>query len=351
MMQMDKKRQKWIEKRVVVTGGASFIGSHLVDKLVELGANVTVVDNLSSGRFENIEKCRNKINIIKKDLEYISKDEIKQIFRDQNIVFHLAAVHGGRGYIQKHPADVCSNLSIDHHVFEGASNSNIQNLVFASTACVYPDDLQSEFSSDYKLRESDSNPAKLDGYMSADIEYGWGKLMSEIQLNAFIKQYSLKGCPVRLVTAYGPRENETHAIIALISKAIQKMDPYPIWGDGHQERDFTFVEDIVEGMINASQKIFDGTPINLGTGRRYKITDVADIIFNILGWRPSKLKYEKSMPVGPLSRALDITRAKKLLKWEPRVSLKEGLRRTMKWYADQERVKWIVKKEFLLERT
>jgi UDP-glucose 4-epimerase len=129
------------------------------------------------------------------------------------------------------------------------------------------------------------------------------------------------------------------------------MDPYPIWGDGQQERDFTFVEDIVEGMINASQKIFDGTPINLGTGRRYKITDVADIIFNIIGWRPSKLKYEKSMPVGPLSRALDITRAKKLLKWEPRVSLKEGLQRTIKWYADQERVKWIVKKEFLLERT
>jgi len=186
--------------------------------------------------------------------------------------------------------------------------------------------------------------------MSADIEYGWGKLMSEMQLNAFIKQYALKGCPVRLVTAYGPRENETHAIVALISKAVQRLDPYPIWGDGKQERDFTYVEDIVDGMMAASQSIFDGTPVNLGTGRRYKINDVVNTIFDILDWRPRKLKYERSMPVGPLSRALDIRRAKDLLNWEPRFSLEEGLRRTIEWYMGDNRVKLITKKEFLLER-
>ena len=346
----DKEVQKWIDKNVVVTGGASFIGSHLVDMLVEIGANVTVVDNLSSGRLENLENSRDKINLIKKDLEHVAKDEIKLIFRNQNIVFHLAAVHGGRGYIQKHPADVCSNLSIDHHVFEGASQNNVENIVFASTACVYPDDLQLQVGSKYKLKESDSNPKKLDGYMSADIEYGWGKLMSEIQLNAFIKQYALKGCPVRLVTAYGPRENETHAIIALISKAVQKLDPYPIWGDGKQERDFTYVQDIVDGMMAAAHNIFDGTPINLGTGRRYKITDVVNTIFSIFGWRPRKLKFERSMPVGPRSRALDIRRAKDMLRWEPKFSLEEGLRRTIEWYVSDDRVKWITKKEFLLER-
>jgi len=347
---LDKKVQKWVDKNVVVTGGASFIGSHLVDKLVDIGANVTVVDNLSSGRLENLENSRDKINLIKKDLEHVAKDEIKLIFRNQNIVFHLAAVHGGRGYIQKHPADVCSNLSIDHHVFEGASQNNVENIVFASTACVYPDDLQLRVGSNYKLKESDSNPKKLDGYMSADIEYGWGKLMSEIQLNAFIKQYALKGCPVRLVTAYGPRENETHAIIALISKAVQKLDPYPIWGDGKQERDFTYVEDIVDGMMAAAHNIFDGTPINLGTGRRYKITNVVNTIFSIFGWRPRKLKFERSMPVGPRSRALDIRRAKDMLGWEPKFSLEEGLRRTIEWYVSDDRVKWITKKEFLLER-
>src|SRR5206468_5953507 len=97
-------------------------------------------------------------------------------------------------------------------------------------------------------------------------------------------------------------------------------------------------------------KIFDGTPINLGTGRRYKITDVVNTIFSIFGWRPRKLKFERSMPVGPRSRALDIRRAKDMLRWEPKFSLEEGLRRTIEWYVSDDRVKWISKKEFLLER-
>jgi len=348
---IDKRTQRWNEKRVVVTGGASFIGSHLVDKLAESGAKVTVVDNLSSGRVENLEKCRHKINLIRKDLEYISKDEIKQIFQDQNIIFHLAAVHGGRGYIQRHPADVCSNLSIDHHVFEAALNSSgsLENLVFASTACVYPPSLQDKIGSDYRLQEKDSNPSVMDGYMSADLEYGWGKLMSEMQINAFINQYGLKACPVRFVTAYGPRENETHAIIALIYKAVQKMDPYLIWGDGQQERDFTYVEDIVEGTILASEKVYNGTPINLGTGQKHRMIDVAETIFNILKWRPAKIKFEPSMPTGPLSRALDNTRANKLLGWHPRFSLEEGLRMTIEWYQTSNSI-GRPDKDLLLER-
>ena len=97
---------KWKDVSTVVTGGASFIGSHLVDKLVELGARVTVVDDLSSGKKENLIKSQNKIDFIKKDLEYIDKEDIKKIFEDKDKVFHLAAVHGGRGYITTHPADV-----------------------------------------------------------------------------------------------------------------------------------------------------------------------------------------------------------------------------------------------------
>jgi UDP-glucose 4-epimerase len=345
-----EERSEWINKRVLVTGGASFIGSHLVDKIVGLGARVTVVDNLSSGKIQNLEQSRNKIKFIQKDLEYITKDEINQIFLDQNIVFHLAAVHGGRGYIQTHPADVCSNFSIDHHVFEAALNSNVENIVFSCTACVYPDVLQSKVGSSYNLKESDSDVSKLDKFLSADIEYGWAKLMSEMQLNAFIKQYGLKACPVRFVTAYGPRENETHAIIALIHKALQKMDPYPIWGDGDQERDFTYVEDIVDGTVRAAETIFDGTPVNLGTGRRYKIIDVAKTIFGIIGWEPKKIKFETSMPVGPLSRALDNTRAKEMLGWEPRFSLKEGLMKTIDWYSSSQSAKDVGKLNILLER-
>jgi UDP-glucose 4-epimerase len=348
----DKHKPKWIERNVLVTGGASFIGSHLVDKLVSLGSNVTVVDDLSSGNLENLSASQSKIKFIKKDLEYIEKDEARSIFHDQNIIFHMAAVHGGRGYIQNHPADVCSNLSIDHHVFEAAADngSSVENLVFASTACVYPPSMQDKLRSNYKLVESDSDPARLGGHMSADIEYGWGKLMSEMQLNAFIKQYGMKGCPVRFVTAYGPRENETHAIIALIYKAMRKMDPYKIWGDGQQERDFTYVQDIVDGTVLAAERIFDGTPINLGTGQKHRLIDVAKTIFNIVTWQPTSIKFEPSMPVGPLSRALDNTRAKELLGWQPRFSLEEGLRRTIKWYRQTLKNTDYITKDLLLER-
>jgi len=347
---MTAKKLDFKEKNVIVTGGASFIGSHLVDKLVDLGANVTVVDDLSSGRLENLKQSINKIKFIKEDLENITKDRLKSIFKDQHIVFHLAAVHGGRGYIQTHPADVCSILSIDHHVFEAAMISNVENVIYASTACVYPPSLQKDINSDYKLKESDADPTNLEGEMSADIEYGWCKLMGEMQLYAFKKQYGLKYCPVRFVTAYGPRENETHAIIALIYKAINRLDPYPIWGNGKQERDFTYVEDIVEGTLLAAQYITDGTPINLGTGRKYSIIEVAEMIFKIIGWRPSRLKFETDMPVGVLSRALDISRAKELLGWQPRFTLEEGLKRTIEWYVNTHKDRTGFKKELLLER-
>ena len=102
-----------------------------------------------------------------------------------------------------HPADVLSNLAIDHHVFEACTHTSVENLVFASTACVYPPHLQGKVGSDYKLKEVDSDPFRLDNFMSADIEYGWAKLMSEVQLISFNRQFGLKSCPVRFVTAYG----------------------------------------------------------------------------------------------------------------------------------------------------
>lgn len=344
-----KLDSKWQDYNILVTGGASFIGSHLVDKLVSLGANVTVVDNLSSGKIENLYKSWNKIKFIKKDLEYLLKDDIKNIFKDQQRVFHLAAVHGGRGYISTHPADVCSNFAIDHHVFEASLNANIEKVIFASTACVYPTKLQNNIGSHYKLKERDTNPFKLDGFMSADIEYGWSKLMGEMQMISFKKQYGLKGCSLRFVTAYGPRENETHAIIALIYKAVEKMDPYEIWGSGQQERDFTYVEDIVEGSILAAEKISDCTPINLGTAKRYKIIDVAKMICKILKWHPSKFKFNASKPVGALSRALDNSTAKKMIGWQPKFTLEQGLQRTIEWYIQSHKIQGKVKSNILLE--
>ena len=234
-------------------------------------------------------------------------------------------------------------------MFEACSDTNVEKVVFSSSACVYPTDLQKDIGSDYKLKETDSNTSNLDSYLSADIEYGWAKLMSEVQMNAFKKQFGLKGCPVRFVTAYGPRENETHAIIAFIYKAVEKMDPYEIWGNGQQERDFTYVEDIVDGTMLCAEKISDMTPINLGTGVRYKMTDVAQMVFKILGWTPKKISFDTSKPTGAVSRALDNSLAKELLGWEPRFSLQEGLKKTIEWYTKNHKQQGKIDQASLLE--
>ena len=339
----------WKDCPVLVTGGASFISSHLVDELVLRGAKITVIDDLSNGKKENLEKSWNKIKFIQQDLEYIKNNEIKNIFKGNEIVFHFAADHGGRGYIDTHPADVCSNFAIDHHVFDACNNTDVEKVIFSSSACVYPTKLQNEIGSSYKLKESDSDPENLDGYLSADVEYGWAKLMSEIQMKSFNKQYGLKGCPVRFVTAYGPREDTTHAIIALIYKAVEKMDPFEIWGDGNQERDFTYVEDIVSGSILAAEKISDMTPINLGTGIRYKMIDVVNMICEILQWTPKEFKFDTSKPTGALSRSLDNSLAKTLLGWEPKFSLKDGLVKTIQWFVKNHRIEGKVNQESLSE--
>ena len=339
----------WKDCPVLVTGGASFISSHLVDELVLRGAKVTVVDDLSNGRKENLENSWNKIKFVQQDLEHIKNNEINDIFKGNEIVFHFAADHGGRGYIDTHPADVCSNFAIDHHVFDACNNTDVEKVIFSSSACVYPTKLQNEIGSSYKLKESDSDPENLDGYLSADVEYGWAKLMSEVQMKSFNKQYGMKGCPVRFVTAYGPREDTTHAIIALIYKAVEKMDPFEIWGNGNQERDFTYVADIVSGSILAAEKISDMTPINLGTGVRYKMIDVVNMICEILQWTPKEFKFDTSKPTGALSRSLDNSLAKTLLGWEPKFSLKDGLVETIQWFVENHRIEGKVNQESLSE--
>lgn len=320
----------WEGKNVLVTGGASFIGSHLVDDLVERGSNVSIVDNFSSGTIDNLINVKEKIKVYKLDIETGARDSLDQTLKGNEIVFHLAAKHGGRGYIDSHPADVCSNMAIDNAILNSALKEGVEKIVMASSACVYPPKLQKE-SSDYMLRENDTDVTKLEDYLSADIEYGWAKVMGEMQLRAFYKQYGLKGASMRFVTAYGPRENETHAIMALIYKAINHQDPFEIWGDGKQDRDFTYVKDITSACIRAAEVVNIGE-YNVGTGRRYTIDQVSEMIFENLGWKPKKIYYNTNKPTGVYSRALDITKARKELDWEPKFSLKDGLNLTIEWY-------------------
>ncbi len=317
---------KWNGKRVLVTGGASFIGSHLVEALLKRGADVRVVDNLSSGKRANLQAVMGDIEFIKGDLKHWNC-AIKAS-RKREIVFHLAADHGGRGYIEANPANCAFNMGLDQIVFESAIKNGVEKLTFASSACVYPTDIQKK---QIRLKENFAN-FEVKGAAFADNEYGWAKLMGEMSLHAIHKQYGIQTAAVRIFTAYGPRENETHAIMALIAKAFIKQSPFEIWGNGKQTRNFTYVDDVVSGLMLACEHLHDGMAVNAGTPDFIDLTTVSRMVFDIIGWHPERIQYCVGKPVGVMHRAADIALAQRLTTWQPEFSLEEGLLRTIGWY-------------------
>ena len=317
-------------ERVLVTGGASFIGSHLVELLVASGARVTVADDLSSGASDNLASVAGDVEVKVGDLRdpAFAADAV----RGHDTVFHLAALHGGRGYIDTHPVECTSNMLLDHVVFSAAATAGAARLVHASSACVYPVDLQASDSRRVLLRETDAG-FDAPGQAFADGEYGWAKLMGELQLRAFHKQYGLDAVAARIFTAYGERENESHAVVALIAKAAARLDPYPLWGDGRQTRNFTYVGDTVLGLAFAG-RMTGYQVLNVGSAQHHTILELLDVIFELCGWRPEALDLQMDKPVGVRSRASDNSRIRELTGWEPGTSLAEGVGRTLDWYVE-----------------
>jgi UDP-glucose 4-epimerase len=315
-------------ERVLVTGGASFIGSHLVEMLVRAGAHVTVADDLSSGSRGNLTGIGDQVEVLVGDLR--DPSFAQRAVRGHETVFHLAAMHGGRGYIDTHPVECTNNMLLDHVVFSAAATADVGRLVHASSACVYPTDLQASDSRRVLLREQDAG-FDQPGKAFADGEYGWAKLMGELQLGAFHKQYGLDAVAARIFTAYGERENESHAVVALVAKALARLDPYPVWGDGRQTRNFTYVGDTVLGLALAG-RLNGFEVLNVGSAQHHTVLELMDVIFERLGWRPIELDLQTDKPVGVRSRASDNTRIRQLTGWEPCTPLAEGVGRTLDWY-------------------
>ncbi|MFB6301600.1 MAG: NAD-dependent epimerase/dehydratase family protein [Haloferacaceae archaeon] len=312
---------------VLVTGGASFIGSHLVEDLVDRDADVRVADDLSSGERANLDAVADDIEFHEGNLK--RWDFADEVTTGVDRVFHLAADHGGRGYIANYPANCATNMALDNIVFETAVQNGVEKLTFASSACVYPTDIQQERE---RLREEMVSFEERGGAY-ADESYGWAKLMGELSLQSFHEQYGVDASSVRIFTAYGPRENETHAIVALIAKAYAGQDPFQIWGDGEQTRNFTYVDDIVSALLLANEKITDATPVNAGIPEYISINEVVDQIFEYMDRGKPEMNYMTDKPVGVRHRAADTTRAEDLLGWEPEYTLEDGLAETIDWYT------------------
>ena len=326
----------WPEKRVLVTGGASFIGSHLSDALVVRGAKVRVVDNLSSGKLENIRGHIQAAAIEFIEGNLLDQSVARQAVDGVDIVFHLAADHGGRGYVDLHQAACATNLALDSTVFMACRDADVEKVVYASSGCVYPNYRQTDPSRTIYLSEDMAGPP-----YDADNMYGWAKLMGEMSLLAYCREWGMKGASCRYFTVYGDRGKEDHAVIAMIARAFIRQDPFEVWGNGEQIRNWTYVSDIVDGTILAGEKIDDGTAVNLGTMERTRVIDAVEEVLRYTGHHAG-IRLRPDMPTGPMNRVADASLARSLLGWAPKVKFFDGLHRTIDSYfrsKDREEVR------------
>jgi len=302
--------------KALVTGGAGFIGSHLVDKLMEKEFEVVVLDNFSTGNLENLRSHIGKENfrIIKGDIR--NKADVKKAAKDVDYIFHLAAIISVELSIKNpllvNEVNVCGTLNI----LEESLKLNLKRFVYLSSCAVY------------------GNPA----YLPIDEEhptkplspYGVSKLTAEHYCMVFYRIYGVQTVCLRLFNVYGPRQS-SGPYSGVITKFIDRLKcgkPPIIYGDGEQTRDFIFVGDVVDACLHAiSCRNCVGEAINVGSGMETSINELARIISGLFGMRKIKPVYTKPR-IGEVRRSCaDISKAEKLLGLKPRISLKEGLRK------------------------
>jgi len=315
-------------RSVVLLGGANIIGSHLAEALIEQGVkSLRIIDNLSAGKKENIE------HLIKNGAEFFQLDLrnfgiVTEAVRGQDIVFHLTSQHGGRGYVASHAVNLWNNLELDTTIYRACAYIGVEKVIFSSSACAYPVHLQSDIDKDVYLSEWMIDP---DNVEQPDGAYGMEKLIGEKMLDAHVEKGDFKGVSTRSYTVYGPRMGETHAICAFIAKSMIKQEPFEIWGEPRGIiRNWTYVTDNVDGALLAAERLDNGA-INIGTEDRMYPEDVLDYIWKYIGWEPDEIVYKGDKPTGPVNRVADSTKLR-LLGWNPKVSLEEGLERTIEWY-------------------
>lgn len=297
-------------KKIVVTGGTGFVGSHLVKNLVE--KRHVDPKNMVIPRSAD---C---------DLRLISN--ARKALKGADVVFNLACNVGGSGYSRLHPATQCYNaLLIALQVIEAAKEQGVEKIVMISSTCAYPEDAPQPFKEE-NLYGGLPNPS-LDGY-------GMAKRMTAFLTDIYNREYGLNAIVVVPNNAYGPGDNfdlkTGHVIPSLIRRCLTEEE-LVVWGDGTPTRDFLYVEDFAEGVILAAEKLNTPKPVNLGSGKEVSIKKLVELIVELTGFKGS-VKFDKSKPQGQIKRAVDINKARKLLGFKPRWSLEQGLEKTIQWY-------------------
>ena len=304
----------WSDKRVVVTGGAGFLGSFLVEHL-------------------RAKDCREVVVPRSKDYDLVEMDAVRRLYADAkpDVVIHLAARVGGIGANQTNPGRFFyDNLMMGSQLIEVGRRRGLKKFVAIGTICAYPKYAPIPFKEDDLWA----------GYPEeTNAPYGLAKKMMLVQSQAYRQQYGFNSIVLFQVNLYGPRDNfdleTSHVIPALIRKCAEAQQngkpEIVLWGDGTPTREFLYVEDAAEGILLAAEQYNDSRPLNLGTGEELSIKTLAGIIAAEVGFH-GRILWDPTKPNGQPRRCLDISRIKQTIGFQPTHSLRDGLKKTIQWY-------------------
>ena len=307
----------WNNKQILLTGGAGFLGSHIVEQLQKKGVSN---DHLSIPR--------------SRDLDLRKWENCVKAVKDRDIVIHLAGKVGGIGFNQKYPGELFyDNAMMGIQLIEAARQEGVKKCVIIGTVCAYPKFTPVQFSED----------ELWNGYPEeTNAPYGLAKKMLLVQAQAYRQQYGFNAIYLLPVNLYGPRDNfnpeSSHVIPALIKKfvgAVQEKRPVvEIWGTGSASREFLYVEDAARAIVLATERYNKPEPVNLGAGQEISIKELVKIIQKYTGYT-GNIHWDTSKPDGQPRRCLVTSRAEKEFGFKAQVPFDVGLRRTVEWYRDQ----------------
>jgi len=315
----------WTAKKVVVTGGAGFIGSHTVEMLAAAGASVMVPVRDPDNTAHLLPGILEKIQVVTADLS--DESCCLRAVDGADIVLNLAADVGGIDYNVRHPASIFrNNIQTFMNVLEASRLCGVERFLAVSSACVYP-------------RSCTIPTPEEEGFLDVPEPtnggYGWAKRMEEYLADAYHQQYGMSVAIARPYNAYGPRDNfdpnGSHVIPALIRRVCSGENPLTVWGDGKQSRSFLYAEDFARGLMLTTEKYAESDVLNIGSDEEVTIAELVDLIVEISGMRPA-IEYDVSKPIGQPRRRCDTRKAAEKIGFNTRISLAEGLENTIRYY-------------------
>lgn len=314
------------EKEILVTGGAGMIGSRIVKQLNEMGAIVTVLDNITAYPFDYLNEFgvgqMDGVNFVKGSI--LDKELLKNLVKDIDYIIHAAAFADVGGCIKYYDIDFNVNVVGTFNLLEVAKNSDIKKFVFVSSASVYGEETVTE----EDRRFVENQPCRPIS------TYGNSKLWGELETKLFYDLYGLPTTAIRYFSVYGqpqvPKMGSHSWCVAIFTMLAMKNKPITVFGDGTQIRDFTYVDDIAKGTIIATEtNTTNGKIFNLGTGKTTQVNIIAEKIIETVKKVP--IQYKPHPPGDPFGGYADTTLMNKLLDWKPKITLDEGIQRYCEW--------------------